>query len=93
MRLENAAIQTWVDEIRRMTTPEQVVFCDGSQGEKDRLVRECLATGELIEQFTRSTAADVDRAVQTARAAWEDWRLVPAPERGMITGAGDHHRH
>ena len=42
------------------------------------------STGELIESFPRSTAADVDRAVATARAAWEDWRLVPAPERGNI---------
>jgi aldehyde dehydrogenase (NAD+) len=42
------------------------------------------ATGELIESFPRSSAEDVDRAVATARAAWEDWRLVPAPERGNI---------
>src|SRR5689334_8789602 len=42
------------------------------------------STGELIESFPRSTADDVDRAVATARAAWEDWRLVPAPERGNI---------
>ncbi len=42
------------------------------------------STGELIESFPRSTAADVDRAVATARAAWEEWRLVPAPERGNI---------
>ena len=42
------------------------------------------ATGELIESFPRSGAADVDRAVATARAAWEEWRLVPAPERGNI---------
>ena len=42
------------------------------------------STGELIERFPRSTAADVDRAVQAAKAAWEDWRLVPAPERGNI---------
>src|SRR6266446_178516 len=42
------------------------------------------STGEVIEQFTRSSAADVDRAVATARAAWEEWRLVPAPERGNI---------
>ena len=42
------------------------------------------ATGELIESFPRSTAEDVDRAVATARAAWEEWRLVPAPERGNI---------
>jgi alpha-ketoglutaric semialdehyde dehydrogenase len=42
------------------------------------------STGEVIETFPRSTADDVDRAVATARAAWEDWRLVPAPERGNI---------
>jgi alpha-ketoglutaric semialdehyde dehydrogenase len=42
------------------------------------------STGEVIESFPRSTAADVDRAAATPRAAWEDWRLVPAPERGNI---------
>jgi acyl-CoA reductase-like NAD-dependent aldehyde dehydrogenase len=42
------------------------------------------STGEEIESFPRSTAEDVDRAVATARAAWDDWRLVPAPERGNI---------
>src|SRR5262244_1055613 len=40
------------------------------------------STGEVIESFPRSGADDVERAVATARAAWEDWRLVPAPERG-----------
>src|ERR687884_271803 len=42
------------------------------------------STGEVIESFPRSTADDVDRAVATARAAWDDWRLTPAPERGNI---------
>jgi len=42
------------------------------------------ATGELIGTFARSGKAEVDAAVATARAAWEDWRLVPAPERGNI---------
>jgi aldehyde dehydrogenase (NAD+) len=42
------------------------------------------STGEVIESFPRSGAEDVDRAVATARAAWDDWRLVPAPERGNI---------
>ncbi len=42
------------------------------------------STGDVIETFPRSSAADVDRAVATARAAWEDWRLVPAPERGNL---------
>jgi acyl-CoA reductase-like NAD-dependent aldehyde dehydrogenase len=42
------------------------------------------STGEVIETFPRSNASDVDRAVEAARAAWEEWRLVPAPERGNI---------
>src|SRR5581483_6482976 len=42
------------------------------------------ATGETLATFTRSGAEDVDRAVATARAAYEDWRLVPAPARGAI---------
>ncbi len=42
------------------------------------------STGEVIETFPRSNAEAVDRAVATAKAAWEDWRLVPAPERGNI---------
>src|SRR5580765_1061214 len=42
------------------------------------------STGEVIETFPRSSAGDVDRAVAAAKAAWEDWRLVPAPERGNV---------
>src|SRR6187551_2683370 len=42
------------------------------------------ATGEVLGSFPRSAAADVDRAVAAAKAAYEDWRLVPAPERGNI---------
>jgi alpha-ketoglutaric semialdehyde dehydrogenase len=42
------------------------------------------ATGEVIGTFPSSGAEDVDRAVATAKAAYEDWRLVPAPRRGEI---------
>ena len=42
------------------------------------------ATGEMIGVFPRSGAEDVDRAVEAAKAAYEDWRLVPAPKRGEI---------
>src|SRR5215207_9422517 len=42
------------------------------------------STGELIDSFPRSDAADVERAVAIASAAWEEWRLVPAPQRGNI---------
>src|SRR5512132_3580456 len=42
------------------------------------------ATGELIGTFPKSGAEDVDRAVEAAKRAYEDWRLVPAPARGEI---------
>jgi acyl-CoA reductase-like NAD-dependent aldehyde dehydrogenase len=42
------------------------------------------ATGEAIGIFPRSNAEDVDRAVDAAKVAFEEWRLVPAPKRGEI---------
>jgi len=42
------------------------------------------ATGDPIGVFPRSSAEDVDRAVDAAKAAFEEWRLVPAPKRGEI---------
>ena len=42
------------------------------------------ATGESLGSFPRSGAEDVRRAVAAAKAAFEDWRLVPAPKRGEI---------
>jgi alpha-ketoglutaric semialdehyde dehydrogenase len=42
------------------------------------------ANGDTIGTFPRSSAEDVDRAVAAAKAAFEDWRLVPAPKRGEI---------
>ena len=42
------------------------------------------ADGDTLGVFPRSTAEDVDSAVAAAKAAFEDWRLVPAPERGAM---------
>jgi acyl-CoA reductase-like NAD-dependent aldehyde dehydrogenase len=42
------------------------------------------ATGELIGIFPKSGSEDVDRAVEAAKRAYEEWRLVPAPARGEI---------
>jgi aldehyde dehydrogenase (NAD+) len=42
------------------------------------------ATGELIGVFPKSTVGDTDRAVEAAKAAYESWRLVPAPKRAEI---------
>jgi len=48
MPVQHAGIARWVDEIKALTTPSEVVWCDGSEAERDRLIKECVATGELI---------------------------------------------
>jgi aldehyde dehydrogenase (NAD+) len=42
------------------------------------------ATGEVLGTVDAADEAAVGRAVATARDAFEDWRLVPAPKRGEI---------
>jgi aldehyde dehydrogenase (NAD+) len=39
---------------------------------------------EVVGTFPKSGREDVDRAVASARKAFETWRLVPAPKRGDI---------
>src|SRR5438046_7111 len=41
-------------------------------------------TGDLLGVFQKSTPADVERAIDAARRAFELWRLVPAPRRAEI---------
>src|SRR4051794_4137356 len=42
-------IRRWVEEVARTTTPDRIVYCDGSDVEKNAIIKECIATGELIE--------------------------------------------
>ena len=42
------------------------------------------ADGETLGVFPRSGPEEVDRAVDAAKAAFEEWRLVPAPKRGEV---------
>jgi alpha-ketoglutaric semialdehyde dehydrogenase len=42
------------------------------------------ANGDLIGVFPRSGQADIDQAVAAACAAFDGWRLTPAPKRGEI---------
>jgi len=42
------------------------------------------ATGEILATATKSTVADIDKAVEAAKRAADAWRLYPAPKRGEI---------
>jgi phosphoenolpyruvate carboxykinase (GTP) len=42
-------LERWVDQVAQLTRPQNVYWCDGSEAEYQRLVREMLAAGTLIE--------------------------------------------
>ncbi|MBI5494471.1 MAG: phosphoenolpyruvate carboxykinase (GTP) [Deltaproteobacteria bacterium] len=48
VEISNQHLLAWVEEVRRLCKPEQVVMCDGSEAERERLVKECVSAGELI---------------------------------------------
>src|SRR5262252_2638769 len=45
---QSGAIERWVQEIAELTTPDRVVYCDGSAREGEEITQECVRSGELI---------------------------------------------
>ena len=43
------ALRDWVKEVAALTKPDAIVWCDGTQAEKDRLTKQAVAAGILIE--------------------------------------------
>jgi phosphoenolpyruvate carboxykinase (GTP) len=44
-----SALQDWVDSVARLTQPEDIHWCSGSESEYKRLVNQMNRTGELVE--------------------------------------------
>src|SRR5205823_193204 len=49
-----AALEKWVEDSARLTQPERIVWCDGSEQEYVDLVAGMLRTGELIQVNERA---------------------------------------
>ena len=81
----NSAIRNWVNEIQALTMPSAVVYCDGSKAERDRLIAECLATGELIEQ-PQPTYADL--TASTSNNATHEWAHPVSDVLGALLERG-----
>ncbi|HEY3702246.1 MAG TPA: phosphoenolpyruvate carboxykinase, partial [Acidimicrobiales bacterium] len=67
---KNQRLRQWVDEVASLATPEQVVWCDGSAAEYDRLARMLVESGTFTRlseakrpnsYWARSDPADVAR--------------------------------
>ena len=49
MKCTNQSVIKWVEEMAKLTKPDQIVWIDGSQAERERLEAEAFASGELIQ--------------------------------------------
>ncbi|MGA8005007.1 MAG: phosphoenolpyruvate carboxykinase (GTP) [Burkholderiales bacterium] len=47
--IRHAGLRKWVGDMVRLAKPEQVVWCDGSQAENDRLCGELVAGGTFVK--------------------------------------------
>ncbi|MGH7806094.1 MAG: phosphoenolpyruvate carboxykinase (GTP), partial [Candidatus Binatia bacterium] len=45
---KSEAVKRWVAEVAAKTKPDQVVWCDGSEEERERLTRQAVERGELM---------------------------------------------
>ncbi|MFN2431701.1 MAG: phosphoenolpyruvate carboxykinase (GTP) [Gemmatimonadota bacterium] len=86
----NAALAGWVDEVARLTLPERVVWCDGSEEENGRIVEGMLAEGQLIElDQERFPGCFLHRSHPKDVARTENVTFICTPERD---GAGPTNR-
>jgi len=44
----NTAVKRWVEEITTLCRPDKVIWCDGSDTERERLTKEAVRRGELL---------------------------------------------
>jgi phosphoenolpyruvate carboxykinase (GTP) len=42
-------LKNWIKDCAALCQPDDIVWCDGSEGEREHLEREAIATGELIQ--------------------------------------------
>jgi phosphoenolpyruvate carboxykinase (GTP) len=74
-------LEAWVEEASRLTKPERVVYCDGSEAEYQRMIREMLVDGDSFKlnektypncHLHRSSPNDVARTEHLTYICSED---------------------
>ena len=77
--IESALEKLGVNEINKGTSTGSNWF-----SEEDMISSYSHVDGKLIGKVTTTSRDDYDRVIDTAQAAFKEWRKVPAPQRGEI---------
>ena len=77
--IESSLEKLGVNEINKGTSTGSNWF-----SEEDMISSYSPVDGKLIGKVTTTSRDDYDRVIDTAQAAFKEWRKVPAPQRGEI---------
>ncbi|RZP18508.1 MAG: aldehyde dehydrogenase family protein [Flavobacteriales bacterium] len=77
--IESALEKLGVNQINKGTSTGSNWFSEG-----DMISSYSPVDGKLIGKVTTTSREDYDRVIDTAQAAYKEWRKVPAPQRGEI---------
>ncbi len=86
--------QSRIDELRNTAIPPQGLFIEGAwqQGSGETLEVQSPIDGQILTTIARATPQDADRAVASARAAFDDgrWsRMAPAGRKKVLHRLAD----
>ena len=49
MPTSNKELQSWVEDVSKMTKPENIYWCNGSKEEYEEFIQKMLGTGDLMQ--------------------------------------------
>ena len=81
----NQAVLDWVHEIGKLTKPENIFWCDGSERENEFLIAESLKQNVLIKLNEKKFRARIctDPTRTTSRASRRSHSFVRRPKRKL----------
>ena len=81
MSTSNKELQSWVEDVSKMTNPESIYWCNGSKDEYEEFIQKMLETGDLMQlneetfpncYLHRSDPSDVARVEHLTFICTED---------------------
>ena len=79
----NKYVNEWVEQMAQLTQPDEIVWIDGSEEEKDRLTKQALSTGELVELNKKHIGCYYHRTAENDVARVEHLTFICTSKRKM----------